>query len=460
MIRKNPIQKAWRAWRDAHALRGEILRIAWPTIVEQVLVMLVGTVSTVLVGRISAEALSAVGMVNAVISFLQAVLAALSTGITVLVARLTGARDYIGAQRAMHQALLIALAAAALITTLTAAFMRPMLLLFMGSADPLVVDLAEEYFSLALWSFPLFIINLVLAGSFRGVGNMRLPMLVALLGNVINVLLGMLLIYGVGPIPAMGLRGAGIAVMIARAVSGFVILLAVFVGKNRVYIPLRSFFRFDGKIVRRIFAIGIPASIEQMTMTGGNLLMQSIVALMGTAAMAGYQIVNAVHNLIMMPLSGLGIAITTIVGQCLGAKDILKARRSIRQTMGIGYIIVFCGVAMLVFAGEPVSGMFTQDPGLAREAAKICYILAFVELTMPTMNIGNNSLRGAGDVRFVTYNNIIGLIVIRSGLTYALFAFLHWQLEAVYWAYFIDCFVRSIINIVRLRGDAWTKKNV
>ena len=191
-------------------LRGEIYRLAWPSIVEQLLVMAVGMVSTMFVGQLSVEALVAVGLINMIVMFIQSVFAALSTGTTVVVARLTGEQDSDGVNMTVSQSLTLSIICSLVLTLFCYIFADQLLGLFLGNAEPQVFETARLYFLRTLISLPFMMISIIMGGALRGAGDTRTPMYAAGVSNIVNVILSFVLIFGFGPIEARGIYGAEI----------------------------------------------------------------------------------------------------------------------------------------------------------------------------------------------------------------------------------------------------------
>ncbi|MDK2794272.1 MAG: hypothetical protein PWP75_901, partial [Caldanaerobacter sp.] len=291
----------------------EVMEIAWPSIAEQMLVMAVGMISTIFVGRISAAALAAVGLINMVIFFLQAVFAGLSTGVTVVVARLVGEEDIEGVKTATSQSFIMAVFLTLLFTLLGYAFDIPIIKTLFGKIEPEVFEFAILYYRIALIGFPFMVIALILGGALRGAGDTKTPMYVTAVVNIINLILNALLVFGVPYkgrylIPPFGVKGAAFSVTAARIVGGILLPYLIYSGKNQAGIAIRGPFKLDFDMMKRIIKIGVPASLEQLVMQGGFLVVQIIVSTMGTTAIAVYQIGMNANSLAFMPIFGFSIA--------------------------------------------------------------------------------------------------------------------------------------------------------
>lgn len=218
-----------------------ILYLAWPAITEQLLIMMVGMVSTIFVGRIGTDALAAVGLVNMIITFFQTIFAGLSTGATVVIARVTGEGEHDKATTALIQALIMGIVAALVITIPGYVFASPILKLFFAGAEQNVLAIGLHYYKIVMLSLPFLVIDMTIAGAQRGAGDTRTPMYVTLIVNVINLILSSLFIFGVSLgghmlIPAFGITGAAVSAMVARISGGLIRVCVVYFRKGKIKI--------------------------------------------------------------------------------------------------------------------------------------------------------------------------------------------------------------------------------
>lgn len=441
--------------KERWQVEKDIMKLAWPSIVEQILVMLVGIVAMVLMGRIGTAALAAVGLVNMVMNFIQAVFNALSTGTTVVVARQWGEKDYDTIGHTLVQSIIISIVASAIIVIPCLFLKEPILRIFLGGNSADALALAVEYFGIILLGVPGFIIYLVVAGAFRGVGDTKTPMFVAAISNVLNIVLSLVLIFGWGPVKPMGIAGAGWANTISRWASMILILAMLKLSHGGISkARIRSFkVRFD--LIRRIFKVGIPASLEQLVMQGGFLMMQTVIASMGTVALATYQVVTNINSMAFMPVTGLATAATAMVSQTLGAQDLRRADMAAWQNVYTGVAAVtFTGILLVVFA-NPLMHMYSSDPAVLQLGISCIYILALVEPFMGVNNVISAVLRGAGDITYVLITSFIGIWGFRLLTTLALYHWFNLGLQSVYYAFLADFGIRTLMYWIRLRKGKW-----
>ena len=438
----------------------EVMEIAWPSIAEQMLVMAVGMISTIFVGRISAAALAAVGLINMLIFFLQAVFAGLSTGVTVVVARLVGEEDIEGVKTATSQSFIMAVFLTLLFTLLGYAFDIPIIKTLFGKIEPEVFEFAILYYRIALIGFPFMVIALILGGALRGAGDTKTPMYVTAVVNIINLILNALLVFGVPYkgrylIPPFGVKGAAFSVTAARIVGGILLPYLIYSGKNQAGIAIRGPFKLDFDMMKRIIKIGVPASLEQLVMQGGFLVVQIIVSTMGTTAIAVYQIGMNANSLAFMPIFGFSIAATALVGRSLGAEefDMAETYAKVSRNISVAVISVI-GVFMFVFSKQ-LAALYTTDPEVIRVSASILKIFAVVEPFLAIMVVMAGVLRAAGDISYVVVTTVVGLWLFRIVLGSFLAKNFGMDIYGIWIGVFTDFIVRSIMYIFRFRAGKW-----
>ena len=190
-------------------------------------------------------------------------------------------------------------------------------------------------------------------------------MIIAYIVNIINAVLGFVLIFGVDlsfvSIPGYGIEGAAWAVSISRGVGGLLSIGALYLPKSKIKVNIFTSLKLNSEILVRMLKVGVPAALEQIIMQGGILVMQIVISGMGTAAIAVYQIGMSINSMSYAPIWGFGIAATTLVGQSLGEKNPRLAEKSTWSTMKISVIIsMFLTIGIFIFAGK-LAGLYTKD---------------------------------------------------------------------------------------------------
>lgn len=436
----------------------EIIRLAWPSIAEQILEMMVAMVSTIFMGRIGTDAVAAVGMVNMLIGFLQTVFSGLSIGTTVIIARVTGEGNKREAKRALIQSIYMAIVVGILLTVIGRVFSVPILKLFFGGAEIKVFNIGISYFNIVLLNLPFFVLDIIVSGAMRGAGDTKTPMIITGGVNILNIVLNTMLIFGVPiiHIPALGAAGSAMAVTASRIIGVTTRILVLFNFKGlKLNLSLKDDYRIKLELMKRIINIGVPGFIEQAVMQGGFLVVQIIIVSIGTVAMAAYQIGINVNALAFFPIFGFAIANTTLVGQSLGEKQYKKAENyayeSLKVSMIIGFII---GIFMVIFAKQ-LACLYSSDTLVIKEAMGLIRTFGILEPLLAILNLCSATLKAAGDINYVMITSFVGLWSCR---VFVSFAFIRWfslGLAAVMIGIFFDFSSRSIMYLVRMNKGKW-----
>jgi len=451
---------------DEKNLRKSVLRLAIPAVLEQVLVMIVGVISTMLVGRIGKEALSGVGIVNQTIAFILVLSVALSTGSTVLIARLIGEGNRNIAREAMRQTVVLGSLGFLIIAIICYFNAAHIIRLFFGKADSEVLLLATVYFKISMFGLPFLLVNTIISGNMRGAGNMKAPMFIAFLVNIMNVSLGVMLIFGLQSttlgihIPAYGVVGAAWAISISRTFGGVLSLLWIRYADGPLRSPIFKGFQLDISLLGRIGNIGLPAMFEQVVMQGGFLMIQIVLAGQGTTTMAVTQIGNSVNSIAFIPTWGFGIAATTLIGQSLGEGREEVAKKAGWEAMRLGIIVSSLLSAVLFILSPWLVGIYTTDPEVLSIGIIAIRIFCVSQPFLAIVVVLSSALRGAGDIKYVMFTGLIGIWGMRLLLTIFIYHFFQLGALSLWVAYTIDFLVRSIMYLVRFNKGKWQKIKV
>lgn len=449
---------------DECNIRKSVLKLSLPSVAEQALFMVVGVVSTILVGWIGKEAISAVGLINILVGFIMALFVALSTGSTVLVARLIGEGDPEKAKQAMRQSVVLGAIVSLFISLILFLSAESVIRLFYGKADQQVIQLAVTYFRITMVTFPLLLINIMISGCLRGAGDTRTPMGIALVVNILNIALGYLLIVGIHlpflKVSGLGIAGAAWAVAVSRGVGGLLSVGALYLPSNVIRTTIFQGFKLDVEMVKRVFRVGIPAAAEQLVMQGGFLVLQIVISGMGTVGNAVYQICMSINSICFVPVWGFGIAATTLVGQSLGARKPETAEKCGWSTLRIGLAVITALTVLIFIFPAPLISLYSSDPEVISMGVEAIRIFSFSQPFLAVVVVISGSLRGAGDIKFVMVSSFVGIWGFRILLTVLLDYFFHLGIMGVWVAYIADFFIRSMMYLLRFQRGKWKYKVV
>ncbi|MGO9836256.1 MAG: MATE family efflux transporter [Polyangiaceae bacterium] len=439
-------------------LDREIWSIAWPAILSFVVVNLVDIVDVGLVGRLGRQNVAAWGYATQCVNLVETLVVSVGIGAVALMARAIGAGEPARARRALAGSMLVALSVSGLGLTLVT--LVPRQLLGMLDARPEVIDIAVPYFRLTAGSMVLYGAAFMFECGLRAHKNTRAPMVVAVAVMSVKTVLSVVLIFGLLGFPRLELLGAGIATLAAHGVG-----LVLFAAVSRVAAPAGASVTFGWRDVQsmwdvaaEVLLVSLPAMGERLIMNLALLTYFKILSSFGTAAIAAYAIGVRLLAISWVPGLGFAAAASTLVGQALGARDSMLARRigfrAVRQAM-----ILMCALSFVFFfLRTPLAQQCTDDLQVASDLAPFMLMLALAQPFMGAHFTLGGVLRGAGD----TVTPLIGAAVGNWGFRVPL----AWIFARVFGAHLIwvwaaliaDHLARLAINGFAFVRGRWAKK--
>ncbi|MGC8787203.1 MAG: MATE family efflux transporter [Anaerolineae bacterium] len=433
-----------------------IVKLALPAVTENLLVTMVYLADTLLIGRLKdPAALAAVSLGGLFLNIATQLFSAISVAATTLVAHAWGGALYEQARHVAAQAILFAIIFAA--GAIALMWPSASALLALMGASTHAIAMGSTYMRIVLVALLLGFPMIVLNGIMRGSGDTRTPMTITLVMNVWHVLVATLLIFGPGPLPALGLSGAAWATASAQMLGGCLALFLVMSGKKFLKLHWRDILRWDGQLIRQILHLSLPAAGESLVMRLGFTLFMRIVSALGEIPLAAHQIAVNVESLSFMPGFGLGVASTTLVGQSLGARKPELAEESIRSTMRIS--VVLMGAVGVIFAlfGPALASIFGSTPEVLALAGSAVRIGALEQLPIAVLMVIAGSLRGAGDTRTPMLATLLGTLFFRVPLVYLFAIVFRWGLNGVWLGTAVDWTARATLIYLLFRRGTWKR---
>jgi putative MATE family efflux protein len=406
---------AWQTIREA--IRGSeqdftegsisraIFLLATPMVLEMLMESLFAIVNVFWVTRLGSDAVATVGFTESMMTLVFAVAIGLSMSTTAMVARRIGEKDPRGAATAGVQAIVLASIVAVLMGVPGYLFASKLLELMGGS--PELVATGHRYTAIMLGS-NVFVMLLFLNNAiFRGAGDASIAMRVLWAGNLINMILDPLLIFGLGPFPEMGITGAAVATVIGRG-SGVAYQVWILMrGHSRVVIR-PSNFRIVPPVILSLIRVSITGVLQFAIAHTSWILLVRIISTFGSVAVAGYTIGIRIFIFVVLPSWGLSGAAATMVGQNLGAGKPERAVRAVYLTSI--YNMIFLGVVAMVLIGMPemVVRLFTSNASESGYAVDCLRIIGYGNLVYAVGMVLVQAFNGAGDTVTPTWINLIG----------------------------------------------------
>lgn len=431
--------------KDLRALIG-------PLLIEQILAISVGMVDTMMISYAGEAAISGVALVDLINVLLINIFAAIATGGAVVVSQYLGKGDREKSCEAAGQLLLVTAVISLGIMTMVLMLRRPFLRVLYRSVDEAVMGNALEYLRISAYSYPFLAIFNSCAAVFRSMGNSRISMRVSVGMNLMNVAGNAILIFGFG----LGVAGAAWASAASRAMAAVVLFLLVRDRKNEVFVELKYLFHWDRSLVRKILYIGVPGGIENGLFQMGRVLVVSIIANFGTVQIAANAVANNLDNMGCIGGMAMNLAMVTVVGRCIGARDYEQADYYVRKLMKIAYVLGTVTNGLVLLTLPLVLKIYDLTPETASLATILIVIHCGVGILLwPLAFTLPNALRAANDVKVPMAISIVSMAVFRVLFSVILGIYFKMGAIGVWIAMLFDWVFRLTMFILRYRKGKW-----
>jgi len=427
-----------------------IWRLTWPTMISNIIYMLMGVAFLKIAGSMGTDAVAAVTTGQRLYFVLHAIMMGLCSGTTAMVGRNWGAGNKQLAGRFAALSVLVFLIDGVLLSWIAIPFLEQLVGMF-GLADEAHIMAVEFSFWTAIYA-PAMLVTLVFNMSFRAVGNATTPLWAAIVGVALSIALGAALTFGWAGLPELGLAGLAIGGGIATTltIAAFLLFWALGWLSFKPYNPLPNVIK-NGKT---LVDIGMPAAFEQAFFQAGMLLFMIFLGSYGNAAFAAYGIGLSILGLIIVVAFSFSISAATLVSQHLGAGDKQGAYNAGWRTMRTCVYLMLCSSIFLAIFAEEIARFMIDDPEVIGHMVNLTYVLC---LSLPFMGVEFSmagSLRGAGDTRFPMMVTIFSMLLTRLLIPLILV-----KIGAdVIWLYamsLVDFSIKSSLNMWRFRKKAW-----
>lgn len=435
--------------------RKMLVALIVPLILEQILNVFVGMADSLMVSSVGEVAVSGISLVDSVNILLIQLFSALATGGAVICSQYLGKRENEKAGQAAKQLIYFSVIFAAVLGVVAIIFNRSLLRLIFGQVEEKVMDNAVTYFWLSALSYPFLALYNAGAALFRSMNKSRITLYISLMINVINVAGNALLIYGF----QMGVAGAATATLVARAAGSIVIFSLLCKPSPMIYIDHPFQYRPVGDMLKNILKIGIPTGTENSLFQLGKLLLSSLVATFGTAAISANAISGTLASFSNIPGAAIGLGLVTVVGQCMGARETKQASQYVKKLLLVTYILMNTLNVAIFFGAEWMAGLYHLSAEATQTATELLrsFALAAVIFWPPSFTIPNG-LRAAGDAKFTMKVSVISMFVFRVGLSYILAYTTNLGVMSVWLGMYADWIVRGLFYTVRFLRGKW--KNI
>lgn len=456
-------QSVGEALRGSHqdyttgSLNRSILLLAIPMVLEMVLESLFAVVDVFWVSRLGADAVATVGLTESVLTLVFGVSLGLGLSTTAMVARRIGEKNAEGAAIAAVQAIVLGLIAS-VVMGLPGLIFAPKLLQSMG-ATPAIVASGASYTRIALGGSGVVLLLFLNNAIFRGAGDAAIAMRLLWVSNILNLIFDPCLIFGLGPIPRMGVTGAALATFSGRGIGVLYQFYRLAKGTERLRI-LGRHLRVQGDILWRLVRVSITGILQFLIGQASWIGLVRIVSLFGASALAGYTIAIRIVIFAILPSWGLSNAAATLVGQNLGAQRPDRARQAVWRT-GFWNMVFLgsVGVAFIVFAPQIIS-LFTHDSSVFGYAVSCLRVFSCGNIAFAYGMVMLQAFNGAGDTLTPTYVNLFGFWVLELPLAWWLAIHTRLGVNGVFLSVVVAQSAIVLISIVLFRHGRWARQRI
>lgn len=439
---------------DKTDFRQRVLRLFPGVIISQLTSMILGTVNTMMAGHINSEVLSGVGNADTALLVIIAFFDGYTYGGSALNGRYLAQRDGGAASQVTAGSLIMGLSFGIPLSVLLFFFRAPIMQMVYSSAAAPVINASCDYLAFAAFSIPAAFVFSQLSGILRSAGDSISPMLAGLSANLVNLAVGAYLILGLFGAKRLGAAGAGITLLAARISSILVLLVSAhFRNSFRKFSPfeIRNFSCRLSEINR----IGFPSSFETSAFYVSRLVLQIIIAMMGTAANASYLVFQSSVSLYSLIVDAYAIVIFHVTANYSGIGNRKDCQLFAKRAIKLGFLLSACISMLILVTKQFIPYIYTSSDEISNTVSLMLFALAYTMLIWPWTWLLPSFFRGTGNVRYSAIVNIVCTWSLRIGGTFVLSHYFDIGVFSVPIAIAVDCTVRALLYYPYYRKGKW-----
>jgi len=428
-----------------------------PAMLELAMESLFVMVDLLFVSSLGERAITIVGITNSVIIIFHSIAMGLSIAATAVISRRVGEKKPQTAGMAAMQAIYLGIGLSVLFSALAMCFNKG--ILHLAGASPALVTEGALFSRIMFGCIILIVMRVLLNGVFRGAGNAAMAMRTLLLSNAVNAVLCAVLIFGLGPIPALGLLGAAIATGIANLTGVSYQCWYFATQEKRIVITGKQLMLVPG-VIKRLLKLAASGTVQYLVPSSSRFLMIVIVAKLGESVLAGYIVANRIIMFTVLPAWGIANAAGILTGQNLGAQQPERAEQSVWKTGAFNMFFLGVIAMVLLLAGENIVRLFTSETIVAQNAALYLRYMAIAYFFFGYTMVISRSLNAAGSVHVVTLLYVLMFYVTQLPLAYLLGIRASWGAQGIFVAILASEIVLAVACIIVFRKGSWKKVKV
>ncbi len=424
------------------------------------------------------EAVASVGLTFPIVFFLSSFGFGFVVAGTAMVSRFKGAGECDKIKKTVGQYTFILIVFSLIFVLISIFFLGPVLRILQVPDE--IYSTTRDYLRLIMIGMVFMFIFISYQGISHGMGDTKTPMKIQVISVLINVFLDPLFIFGIGFLPRSGAIGAGYATLIARVIGAAIAIYSM--KKNAPeLIPRWKDIAPDPPFLRNMIRLALPASIGQSVTSFGFVLLQGFVNTFGTAVITIFSIGNRMTSIFMMPAMGISNALSAIVGQNLGARDVERARKSVSIASMFVLSIMFVGATIVFLFGSQLTRFFIDDPTVINIGVRMFRVTSVASFIFSILFIFMGVFNGAGQTKATMFLNVARLWIFRIPLVLLLSGFAikyvngsffepvaRWfaqplsehPYDALWWSMVISNTITSVMAFVIYKTDRWTRTSI
>lgn len=432
-----------------------ILKTSLPAVIDLSSQTIMFTIEAILIGRIGFAALAGQGMaIQLVLAFL-ALLITFIIGSSLIIVRHLGANEIYEANHIFGQAMIMTIIMSIIFALIWYFGGVYLFKLIKEGADTAAQAAGMSYLRIASLFAPLIITNFVAVGIVRGAGDTHLSMIVNVTINILNLVLAPLLIFGWFGFPRWEVEGAAIALGVSHSFGFVVTLYLLRTRKSVLYLSFKELANPRYQSFKRLIKTGLPTTIEQFTWSIGTLIVSLYAARLGAYILTAHIIFLRLQNILSMAYTGLGLAAMTLMGKNIGASNFKLAEKTAKTFNHVGFATALIISVILITFSKSILRIFTTESAVIEKGSLALIVFAIVQIPKAVDGVLIGNLRGAGDIRWIMWMTIIGVVCFEIGLNWIVVFIINMGLIGLWSVHLIDECFRLAFNYWRFKGGRW-----
>ena len=433
-------------------LVSSIWRLSWPAVTSMLMHTTLAITDTIWVGRLGKEEVAALTSSMFPIWVIFSILMIIPTGLLAILSRAIGAGEREEVSRVVRQSFNLAIWSGIFYGIIGFVY-TPEIIQFM-KPEPRVAEMGISYMRVFFSGVLFFFVNDYFSAIFRAAGNMKAHLIGTSSAVILNIILDPLFIFGIGPFPELGVKGAAVATILSAACQVVVYLILIKMGQFDYEIQLRPFQKFDFTLARKILKIGFPISVSSVAFSVVYIFLNRIVNGFGTAAESALMIGNRLESLSYLVCFGFSMAASTMVGQNLGAGKTKRAAQAAWSAVGICVLFTMGISSLFLLFPRQMAEIFIDDPEVVAIAIYYLKILAISQSFMAVEIVLEGAFSGAGNTIPPTLISIPGTIA-RLPLAYYFCFTLDMGINGMWWTLTVTTCARALVMAYWFSRGRW-----